>query len=453
MRVIVIGAGEVGTAIATALSSEGKDVVVIDRNEELLRALAEHIDVQILHGSGSNPSLLREAGVEGASLVVAVTDRDEVNIVACMVTSAYSPHAIKIARIRELSFEKDERLLGSSGIGVDHAINPEVMAADRVIRTVEIPFAVDVLSFANGRLKLIGVRIDEQSPVAGRKLKELPQLPGPRILFAARVRNKTTIVPNGDDDIAPRDVFYAIATDESLPLMSKALSVPWKPSKRIIIAGGTAIGLYLAHRLEDSCSVKLIEQDHERAEELAEKLDRTVVLHGMPTDESLLIEENIRDCDMFISAGQQEELNVISALNAKRLGAKRVVTLTNRTSYVPLIASAGVDIVISPRAVAISSILQYIRRGKVLSVRSFGEQQQAEAIEFEALETASIVGPKLMDSGFPRNAIVGAIMRDSETIIPTGEDIVEPGDRVLVFVLREAVPKVEKAMSVKLEYF
>lgn len=455
MRIIVIGAGQVGSAITGAMATEHADVVVIDLREEKLRELRDRYDIQTVRGSGSNPWVLADAGVESADIIVAVTDSDEVNMVACAIAGLKAPLAIKVARIREKSFVEDEMILGKSGFNVDHPINPELVAVDRIIDIIDVPIACDV-ALCGKDLRLVGIRLPQASPLDGLTLAQLrDRAPDLRILATTRVRAGETAVPRGTDDMKGGDTLYVVVHPEDLEQTAKLFELTWRPAKRITIAGGTGIGALLARRLEATGrrNVKLIEEDHQRALELAEGFDNVLVLRGSPTDESLLLEENIRDCDVFIAALPEEETNVMAALNAKRLGAHRVIALTNKLAYLPIIEDAGIDAVVSPRALAIGTILHHTRKGKVKAVILYGDAGQAEAIEFEALDTSDAVGKPLKDVRFPEGAIVGALMRDGKAIIPGGNDVIMPGDNVFIFATKRAIPKIEKMMSVKLGFF
>ena len=455
MRIIVIGAGQVGSAITGAMATEHADVVVIDLREEKLRELRDRYDIQTVRGSGSNPWVLADAGVESADIIVAVTDSDEVNMVASAIAGLKAPLAIKVARIREKSFVEDEMILGKSGFNVDYPINPELVAVDRIIDILGVPIACDV-ALCGKDLRLVGIRLPHGSPLDGLTLAQLRgRAPDLRILATTRVRAGETAVPRGTDDMKGGDTLYVVVHPEDLEQTAKLFELTWRPAKRITIAGGTGIGALLARRLEamGRRNVKLIEEDHQRALELAEGFDNVLVLRGSPTDESLLLEENIRDCDVFIAALPEEETNVMAALNAKRLGAHRVIAITNKLAYLPIIEDAGIDSVVSQRALAIGTILQHTRKGKVKAVIPYGDAGQAEAIEFEALDTSDAIGKPLKDVRFPEGAIVGALMRDGKAIIPGGDDVIMPGDNVFIFATKRAIPKIEKMMSVKLGFF
>ncbi len=455
MHVVIIGAGQVGSAITGALAGEHADVVAVDQVEDRLKELRDLYDIQTNCGSGSNPEVLTAAGVPSADMIIAVTDSDEVNMVACTIARLRAPHAIKVARIRERAFILDEAVLGKGGFGVDHAINPEFVAAERIHEILKVPFAIDVADCGHG-LKLVGIRITEESPLAGHSFMELRALhPDLKLLVTTRIRQGECHVPRGSDDIHTGDTLFAVVRPDDMQKVAELFHFAWRPVKRVMIAGGSGIGAILAERLDETekYKVKLIEPNLGRANSLAESLENILVLNGNPTDENLLAEENIRDCDAFIAALPEAETNVMAALNAKRLGARRVIALTDKLSYVPIIENAGVDAVVSPRALAIGTILHHIRRGKVKAVIPYGHASQAEAIAFEALQTSKAVGKPLKSVRFPEGAIVGALIRDGEAIIPGGEDQILPGDDVFVFATKTAISKLERLMAVRFEFF
>lgn len=455
MRAVIVGTGQVGIAIIGALSGENADVVAIDISEANLALTREQFDIQTICGSGSSPTNLIDAGISSADMIVAVTDSDEVNMVACSIAAMKSPHAIRVARIREAAFLADETVLGPDGFRVTHAINPEMVTAKRLTDILNVPIATDVAELDCG-LQLVGIRVPQQFNSRNKSFAALRNLaPELKMMVTTRIRNGASIVPKGNDDVQAGDLLYIVIAPDDLPALAELFNMPWRPVKRVTIAGGTGIGFTLAKALEHTskCNIKLIESDAERANELAMSLSKILVLQGFPTDENLLLEENIRDCDVFIAALKDEEANVMAALNAKRLGAHRVITLTNKTGYIPIIENAGVDAVVSPQALAIGTILHYVRQGRVNSVTPYGLAGKAEIIEFEALETAKIVGKPLKDVKMPASAIIGALIRGNEAIIPGGNDVIEPGDRVFVFTEKQAIKKLEKLISVSLNFF
>ncbi len=455
MRVIIVGAGQVGSAITGALAGERVDVVAIDLVDDRLRELHDLYDIQTICGSGANPEILSDAGINAADMIVAVTDSDEVNMVASVIARMRAPHAIIVARVRERAFLRDEAVLGKDGFGLDHAINPESVAAERIQEIVGVPFSNDVADCGHG-LKLVGIRIPSDSTLDGITFAEIrAQHPKLKLLVTTRIRSGECLVPAGADDIRVGDTLYVVLHHDDLQEIAGLFSFDWRPTKRITIVGGGGIGAILAERLEHTgrYKVKLIEPDPAKANALAESLENVLILQGNPTDESLLVEENIRDCDVFISVLPEAEMNVMAAINAKRLGAHRVIALTDKFAYVPAIENVGVDVVVSPKALAIGTILHHIRKGKVKAVIPYGHAGQAEAIAFEALQTSEAVGTPLKSVKFPPGVIVGVLFRDGQVIIPNGDDVIHPGDEVFVFATKSAISKLEKLMSVRLEFF
>lgn len=455
MRIIIIGAGEVGRNIAQRLSREAKDVVVIDPSESRIRAIREAIDVQALVGSGSSPQVLRDAGIVNAEMLVAVTDSDETNLTAALLTAAYSPNTIKIARLRTPDLFQDQTLLGYEGLRLDLAINPDQEAAARIVQLIEHPWAANLTPFAEGQILLTAVRVTEASLVAGSPLKELPQrVPGRVPLIVARSRGGEVTIPTGKDTVEKGDLIYVVAKSTEMETLAEVMGHKERRGHRVIVGGATRVGLSIARILEQcgGFNVKLLDPSEERCREAAAQLSSTIVLHGAITDQGLLGSEGIEGCDVYVACSNEEELNVLAALLAKRLGAGTAITVNSREEYGDLVSNLGVDALVSPRAAAVGSILHFIRRGRVLRVTSIGAGE-AEAIEFEALPTSEVVGRPLRDIRFPAGAIIGAVVRADEVIIPRGNDVIQQGDRVIVFALEKAIRKVERAMSVKIEFF
>lgn len=453
MRIVIIGAGEVGFNIADRLAQEQQDVIVIEKNPKRIRLIEEELDVQIIKGTGSSPRSLAQAQVTKADMVIAVTDSDEVNLTACLLAESYSRKLIKIARVRDPELASIAEMPEGFRIQLDLTINPEAVAAEKILRHIALPCATEVLGFAGDQVQLIGLRVTESSPVAGIRLMDLRarQTETP-LLIAALARRGKTIIPRGDDAMEPGDTVYAVTDPSSLRGVLAAFGANPAPAERVMVFGGTTIGHLVAQGLEKrGVSCKLIEPDAERCAELAEQLQRTVVLHGEGTDEELLREENVDGVDCFVAVSRDEETNLLAALLAKSMGAKSVIASTDNSAYFSMTSRIGVDIVISPRLLAVSSILHYVRRGKVLSVAAFHDIQ-AEALEFVAMDHTEVVHKPLRTIRFPKGAIIGAVVRAGETIIPSGETVILPHDRVIVFALREAIPKVENALMVKLQY-
>ena len=453
MKIVIVGAGEVGFHIASRLAMENKEVVVIDYDPEALKRLSESIDVQTVSGSGSSPAILEEAGIREAEIILAVTDSDEVNLVACLMADTLSPTTKKLARLRGADFDRYHDTFKVNAPHIDTVINPDIEVVRTIERLMSVPGAVDVGEFADGRIKFVGVYLEPGSRLAGVRLADLPSvLKEDRPLIAAIVRDDQLIIPKGDNHLRDGDLVYFISEEKSL---FKHLSIFDKhatPVKRVLIVGGGRIGYRLAKQLEDkSIACKVIEKRASQCDFLAEHLNRTVVLRGDGSDQSLLVEENIHDTDLVVTLTGDEETNILTSLLAKRLGAKKTITQINKFSYFSLMSTIGIEQVVSPRLSAINSILQHIRRGKVLSAISI-KGEEGEVMEALALPTSGIVSKPLKKITFPKGSMVAGIIRHETIIIPSGDSVIEPDDRIIIFANREAIPGVEKILAVKLEY-
>lgn len=454
MKIVIVGAGEVGFHIASHLAHENKDVVVIDKNADALRRVSENIDVQVVHGSGSSPVVLAEAGVKSADILLAVTNKDETNLVACLMASMLSPSTKKLARIRNADYDDYHEHFQKHAPHIDTVINPEIEVVKTIDRLMQVPGAVDVGEFADGRIKFIGVYLEKTARLAGVQLSDLPSMLGDeRPLIAAVVREDELIIPHGNDRLMAGDLVYFISEEDKLYAALSAFDKHAQPIKRVLIIGGGRIGFRLAALLDQrSIQSKIIERNPERCNLLAQKLNKVVVLCGDGSDQSLLAEENIQDIDVVITLTDDEETNILTSLLTHRMGARKTITKISKFSYFPLMTAIGIEQVVSPRLSAINSILQHIRRGKVISAISI-KGEQAEVMEAVAMETSDIVSKPLKRVSFPKGAIVAGIIRQEKIIIPSGESVIEPGDRIIIFATRQAIPGIEKIMAVKLEFF
>ncbi|NIQ37289.1 MAG: Trk system potassium transporter TrkA [Proteobacteria bacterium] len=457
MNIIIIGAGEVGYNLAKKLSKEGHDVVVVDHDAERIRQIDESLDVKALLGEGSSPAILKQAGMEEAEMVIAVTDSDEINMVACLIAGTQSKIPKRVARIRNLEYTRETKIFDEEHLDIDLCINPELETAKTIVRLVEHPGSADFAEFAEGRVELIGVKIDDDSFVMGKKLKELrevrAQFPDLKVLIVAISRDDRIIIPHGDETVFAGDILYAVVDRQSVKDVLSYLRKEEEPVKRIIIGSGSAIGFEVARQLEDKgIAIRVMEKDVDRCQQLAENLEKALILRGEMTDQSILREEGIEETDFFISVSDDEDANILASLLAKRLGAKKTVTLVRHLHYLSVLPTIGIDAVVSPRLSAIGRIMHYIRKGKVLSVATLREED-AEVIETVALETSDIVNRPIREVKFPKGALIGAVVRNGDVIIPGGNDVILPEDRVVIFALQSSIPKVEKALMVKLEYF
>jgi len=453
LKVVIVGAGEVGFHIASRLARENKDVVVIDIDPEAIRRVSESIDVQVITGSASSPAVLAEAGIEEAEILLAVTNSDDTNLAACLVADTISQSVKKLARIRDPDFENYHDTFRDRPPHIDTIINPEIEVVKTIERLMSVPGAVDVGEFADGRVKFIGIHLDKKARLAGVRLSDISAKIGrPSPLIAAVVRDEELIIPRGNDRLKPGDLVYLITEEANLVDTLSAFDKHAEPLRRVLIAGGGRIGFRLAALLEDkSISTKIIERDPSRCEELAEQLGKTVVLNGDCSDQALLSEENIQDMDVVITLTGDEKTNILAALLVKQMGARKIIAKIKTFSYFPLMTTIGLEQVVSPRLSAINTILQHVRRGKVLSAISI-KGEQAEVMEAVAQEASGIVGKPLKKISFPKGALVTAIMRGDQVIIPSGDSVIEPDDRIIVFARKKAVPKLEKIVAIKLKH-
>jgi len=455
MSIVIVGAGDVGFSLAEKLSSEKKDVLVIEQDERKVHRLTDEVDCQVITGSGSDPAVLKEADIEHAELFIAVTDCDEVNITSCVLAGLQSAVPVKIARVRHphLTDPASQSAYHLDKLGIDMIINPEQEAADAILNVLSVPGAVEILDFLDHRVRLIGTHVTERCKILGVPFSNLSKLRDElHLLVGAIFRDNELIVPKGEDVLRVGDLIYFVTEPEMVPKAMEQLGYGGGTLRRVMINGGDHIGLYLAKRLEEEgVSVKIIESDPARCSVLIRNLDKAVVLNGVATDQDLLVQENIKDMDAFVAVTDDDENNILSTLLAKRLGSSWNVTLADQTAYVPLVAAIGIDVVINPRMLAVSAILHYVRRGKVLSVASLREE--VELIEVEALESSHLVDKKLSNIKWPSRSLVLAIQRGDEIIIPKGETVVKPHDKVLIFAARDVVSKIEKMLTVQLEYF
>ncbi len=458
MKVIVCGAGQVGSNIARYLAGENSDVTVIDRSPELVRKISDALDVKGLVGFASHPDVLEQAGAGDADMVVAVTYSDEVNMVACQICHSIFEVPTKIARVRHQSYLDPawSDLFSRDHLPIDHIISPEIEVARAISRRLQIPGAFDVIPLADGKVSLIGVHCTEETPILNAPLRQLTGMfPDLHIVIVGIQREGQGIVPTGDDRLYAGDDVYFVAETAHLTRAMAAFGHEEREARRVIIVGGGNIGLNLAQRVERSnphVALKLIEMDKARAELVAQRLSRTVVIHGSALDTDILEEANVAATEAIVAVSNDDEVNILGSLLAKRYGCRRAVTLVNKTSYGALVGSLGIDTVVSPRAITISSILQYVRRGRIRSVHSLSEGF-GELIEAEALETSSLVGVPIREARLPEGVLIGAIVRGDRVVLPRGDTTVRAGDRVIIFAATSSVKKVERLFSVKLEFF
>jgi trk system potassium uptake protein TrkA len=458
MKIIVCGAGQVGSSIARQLSMENNDVTVVDQSSELISQITDTLDVQGVVGYASRPDVLESAGAEDADMIIAVTYADEVNMVACQVAHSLFDVPKKIARVRHQSYLMPiwANLFSRDNMPIDVIISPEIEIAHAVTGRLQVPGAFEMIPMCDDRVRLLGVRCNDDCPLVHTPLRQLTQLfPDLNIVIVGLMRENVPIVPTGDDQMLPGDEAYFVVDTEHLPRAMAAFGHEETEARRLLIFGAGNIGLFLAQQLEREfpwVRAKLIESDLDRAEAVAGQLEKTVVLHGDVLDPEILEEANAGAAETVVAVTNDDETNILASLLAKRRGAKRAITLINKTSYEPLLAPLGIDVVVSPRNITVSTVLQQVRRGRIHSVHTLREGF-GELIEAEALETSALVNTALKDVNLPAGVLLGAIVRDTEIITPRGNTVVQVGDRVVLFAAADQVRNVEKMFSVELEFF
>ena len=458
MKVIVCGAGQVGFSIARHLASENNDVTVIDQAPDLVRRVNELLDVQGMVGYASHPDVLEKAGARDADMIIAVTYADEVNMVACQVAHSLFDVPTKIARVRAQSYLAPiwADLFGRDNMPIEVTISPEIEVARAVSRRLEVPGASDMVPFADDKVRVIGVLIDENCPIIDTPLRQLTELfSGLSMRVLGMLRGERTITPTGNDAMEVGDEVYFAADVAHVRRAMAAFGHEEREARRVVIVGGGNIGLFLAKQLEEEhpgVNVKIIEASIARAEQAADQLGHAVVLHGDALDSEILQEANIQAAETLVAVTNDDQVNVLAGLLAKRHGCQRSIVLINNMSYAPLVISLGIDVVVSPRAITVSTILQHVRRGRIRQVYSL-QEGRAEVIEGEALETSPLVGTPLREIRLPSGIIVGAVLRDGAVIIPRGETVIAAGDRVVIFAAADMVKKVEQMFSVRPEFF
>ena len=456
MKVIICGAGQVGTTLAQRLSSEENDVVVIDQDPELIRRLDDNLEVLGIVGYASRPGVLEKAGAADADMLIAATASDEVNMMACMTAHVLFNVRTKIARVRDQNYASSKWAAlfdQDGGLPIDVIISPEQEVARAIMRRLHAPGATEMIALADGNIRLIGARLGETCPIVNTPLRQLAVLfPDLKINVVGVVRHGQPFVPSDQDQLFPRDEIYFAAATKDVPRAMAAIGQEVPESHQVIVIGGGNIGRCLAHIIEEEngdIAAKIIERDPTRAENIAQLLPHTRILRGDAMDPELLQEANAARADTIIAVTDHDETNILVSLLAKRHGTSQAIVLVGRPAYADLLTPLDIDVVISPRAITASTILQKVRRGRVRSVHSIGDGF-GEIIDIEALEPSAIVGKPLSQSKLPHDAIIGAIIRNSEVIIPTGETAIRHQDRVIVFAIGSAVKKVERIFAVSL---
>ncbi len=456
MKILILGAGQVGGTLAENLAQEAFDITLVDSDAARLQLLRDKLDIQTIHGWASHPDVLRRAGADDADIVVAVTSSDEVNMVACQVAYTLFDTPTKIARIRSSTYMAGGVLFDSGHMPIDVLINPEDVVTEHIVELIQHPGALQVLNFAEGRVQLVAVKAYYGGPLVSQELRFLRQhMPNIDTRVAAIFRRGSAIVPQGDTIIEADDEVFFIAAAAHINAVMGELRRVERPFKRIVIAGGGHIGMRLAKKLERDYAVKLIEYNHDRCVELAESLEKAVILNGDATDRELLLQENIEQCDAFCAVTNDDEVNIMSSLLAKRLGVRQVVTLIGKPAYVDLVQGGDIDIAISPQQATTSSLLTHVRRADVARAHSLrrGAAEAIEAVAHGDEKTSKVVGRSIDQVDLPKGTTIGAIVRDDDVLIAHDNIVIESGDHVILFLAdKKQIVAVEKLFQVGLGF-
>ncbi len=452
MKIIIIGAGQVGSSVASNLCGEANDITIVDIDPSLLQALQDKYDLRTVSGSGSHPITLIRAGAKEADMIIAVTNSDEINMIACQVAYTLFHTPTKIARVRDAEYLKYPELFHQESLPIDVLISPEQKVTKYIERLISYPGALQVLNFAGGKVQLVAVKAHYDSPIVGHELRTLKEhMRTIETRVAAIFRKGRPIIPRGDTVIEPNDEVFFIAAPKHIRAVMAEMSRIEKRVRRIILAGGGNIGLRLAKSLEKKYSVKIIEYDNQRANQIAEELHHAIVLKGDAADEALLLEENIEETDIFCALTNDDEVNIISSMLAKRLGAKKVMALINRAAYVDLVQQDIIDIAISPQQATIGSLLAHVRRGDVVVVHSLrrGAAEAIEAIAHGDRNSSKVVGRKIDEIKLPPGTTICTIVREDEVIMVHHDTVIEAEDHVIIMVTdKRRVPEIEKLFQV-----
>ena len=457
MKIIVLGAGQVGSTVAQNLASEHNDVTVVDTNMNTLQELQNRIDLSTVFGHAAYPDVLRQAGAEDADMIIAATNSDETNMIACQIAYTLFKTTSRIARVRSQEYLVEKgTLFQKKHIPIDVLISPERLVTDHIERIIQHPGAIQVVDFADGRVRLVGVTAEASAPMTGKSVNEIHKLlpPNTGVCIASLFRDNQPIMPDQavvqEGDI----VFYIAAKGNTVSIMEFFHKTD-KPSKHVMIAGGGNIGMALAQRLESKYRVKIVEKDKERAAHLAETLDSALVLCGDVADQDLLLEEHINSMDLFCALTNDDEANILSAMVAKKMGARSVMSLINRPAYVDLVERDFIDVAISPHNVTIGGLLRHVRRGDVVAVHSLrrGMAEALEAIAHGDKDTSEVVGRTISELPLGEGTIIGAVVRGNQVIIGYNDLEIEAEDHVIVFVADKAlIPDVENLFQVGVTY-
>jgi trk system potassium uptake protein TrkA len=457
MNILILGAGQVGTTAAYSLArEEANEVTIVDQNPDVLRELQDRLDVRTVVGNAAYPDVLERAGAKDVDMIIALTDSDEINMIACRIAYTLFRTPTKIARIRAGEYAAVEKLFGSDCLPVDVAISPEALVTEYIAQLIHFPGALQVLEFAGGRVRLVAARADRDGALVGHPLRELSEhIPNVDCRVVAIYRGGRGILPDGDTVVEDGDEVFFIAARKDIRTVLSEMRKLDDPVRRVVIAGGGNIGLRLARTLESTNQVKLIERGWERARGISERLDRAIVLHGDAADEELLLEENIDSADVFVSVTNAEEANILSALLAKRLGAHKVMALINKPAYAELVEAGTIDVAISPQQITLGTLLAHVRRGDVVKVHSLrrGAAEAIEAVAHGSSRESRVVGRAIDEVRLPRGAAINAIVRGDEVLMAHRDTVIQSDDHVILFLAdRRQIDEVERLFEVGVSF-
>ncbi len=447
MKILIVGSGQVGYFLCDRLSREGHEVTLIDQSEEIVQRAQDRLNVMGVVGNGASAEILEQAGIKEAEIFIAVTNIDEVNILACLLAREYQV-GVLVARTKNIEYTSHKAVLSKEKLGIDLLINPEDAVADELTKLACNSKAFDVAEFAEGQILFQGYRIGPESPLCDLSLAELGELRGMyRFVVVAISRGNTTIIPRGDDVIQDGDRIYIFAPQSELPAINyllQAEGIDQRRVRRAFVLGGSRIGLQVAQNLEKlNFQTKLVEKDEDRCYKLAEQLHKAVVINAEGLDVETLLDEGLAEAGVFIAVTDNDQTNILTCLLAKQHKARRTLALVSQPELIGLATELGIDACISPRLAAAGAILKFVRRGDIISLTAV-EGSNSEVLELEIKEDSGLHGRTLQELHFPRGAIIGAIVRGDKYDIPTGDSTLEAGDRVVIFTLPEALQKVER---------